>query len=435
LSELLTSATGFEERVATRSARVGVVGLGYAGLPLAIAYAEAGFAVTGIDINDERVAAVRERRSFLVDVPADRYTDLAGRLDATSDYGVVADLDTVTICVPTPLSKTRTPDLSYIVAAAESVAANLRPGQLVILQSTTHPGTTEELVLPILERDGGTVGEDFFLGYAPERLDPGNATYTLRNTPKLVAGVTAECLRRTELLYRQIVDQVIPVSSTMVAETAKLHENIFRAVNIGLANELALMCNRLGISAWEVIDAAATKPFGFLPHYPGPGLGGDCIPVVPHYLTWRLREYGYSAQIIEAAQEINAQMPIYVTHRIADALNDAGKPIRGSRLLLLGVAYKADVHDTRESPSLEVMRQLLERGAEVSYCDPWVDQVELDGVLHRSVDWSAERVREADCVVMLTPHRQFLEQPQWEAAGMIVDTRNVAPDAAGVHRI
>jgi UDP-N-acetyl-D-glucosamine dehydrogenase len=435
LSELLTSATGFEERVATRSARVGVVGLGYAGLPLAIAYAEAGFAVTGIDLNSERVAAVRERRSFLVDVPADRYAGLAGRLDATGDYGVVAELDTVTICVPTPLSKTRTPDLSYIVAAAESVAANLRPGQLVILQSTTHPGTTEEVVLPILERGGGKVGEDFYLGYAPERLDPGNATYTLRNTPKLVAGVTAECARRTELLYRQIVDRVIPVSSTMVAETAKLHENIFRAVNIGLANELALMCNRLGISAWEVIDAAATKPFGFLPHYPGPGLGGDCIPVVPHYLTWRLREYGYSAQIIEAAQEINAQMPIYVTHRIADALNDAGKPIRGSRLLLLGVAYKEDVHDTRESPSLEVMRQLLERGAEVSYCDPWVDEVELDGVQHRSVEWSAERVREADCVVVLTPHRQFLQQPQWEVARMIVDTRNVAPDADGVHRI
>jgi UDP-N-acetyl-D-glucosamine dehydrogenase len=435
LSELLTSATGFEERVAARSARVGIVGLGYAGLPLAIAYAEAGFAVTGIDLNPERVAAVRERRSYLVDVPADRYANLAGRLEATGDYGVAAELDAVTICVPTPLSKTRTPDLSYIVSAAESVSANLRPGQLVVLQSTTHPGTTEEVVLPILEQAGGKVGEDFFLGYAPERLDPGNETYTLRNTPKLVAGVTPECLRRTELLYRQIVEEVIPVGSTMVAETAKLHENIFRAVNIGLANELALMCNRLGISAWEVIDAASTKPFGFLPHYPGPGLGGDCIPVVPHYLTWRLREYGYSAQIIEAAQEINAQMPIYVTHRIGDALNDAGKPIRGSRLLLLGVAYKENVHDTRESPSLEVMRQLLERGADVSYCDPWVDELELDGVLHRSVEWSPERVRAADCVVVLTPHRQFLEQPLWSEASMIVDTRNVAPDGPGVQRI
>jgi UDP-N-acetyl-D-glucosamine dehydrogenase len=435
LSELLTSATGFEERVATRSARVGIVGLGYAGLPLAIAYAEAGFAVTGIDLNSERVAAVRERRSYLVDVPADRYANLAGRLDATADYDAVAELDAVTICVPTPLSKTRTPDLSYIVSAAESLSAKLRPGQLVVLQSTTHPGTTEEVVLPILEQAGGKVGEDFFLGYAPERLDPGNETYTLRNTPKLVAGVTAECLRRTEMLYRQIVEEVVPVTSTMVAETAKLHENIFRAVNIGLANELALMCNRLGISAWEVIDAASTKPFGFLPHYPGPGLGGDCIPVVPHYLTWRLREYGYSAQIIEAAQEINAQMPIYVTHRIGDALNDAGRPIRGSRLLLLGVAYKEDVHDTRESPSLEVMRQLLERGAEVSYCDPWVDELELDGIVHRSVEWSSELVREADCVVVLTPHRRFLEQPLWDIARMIVDTRNVAPDGPGVHRI
>jgi UDP-N-acetyl-D-glucosamine dehydrogenase len=435
LSELLTSATGFEERVASRTARLGVVGLGYAGLPLAIAYAEAGFAVTGIDLDRERVAAVQEKRSYLVDVPADRYRTLAGRLEATSDYGIAAGLDAVTICVPTPLSKTRTPDLSYIASAAESVSANLRPGQLVILQSTTHPGTTEEVVLPILETAGGKVGEDFFLGYAPERLDPGNETYTLRNTPKLVAGVTEECLRRTELLYRQIVDQVVAVSSTMVAETAKLHENTFRAVNIGLANELALMCNRLGISAWEVIDAASTKPFGFLPHYPGPGLGGDCIPVVPHFLTWRLREYGYSAQIIEAAQEINAQMPMYVVHTVGDALNDAGKPIRGSRLLLLGVAYKADVHDMRESPSLEVMRQLLVRGAEVSYCDPWVDELELDGVLHRSVEWSAGPVREADCVVVLTPHRQFLEQPLWDAARLIVDTRNVAPEGPGVQRI
>jgi UDP-N-acetyl-D-glucosamine dehydrogenase len=435
LSELLTSATGFEERVASRTARLGVVGLGYAGLPLAIAYAEAGFAVTGIDLDGERVGAVNEKRSYLVDVPADRYDALTGRLEATSDYGIAAELDAVTICVPTPLSKTRTPDLSYIASAAESVSANLRPGQLVILQSTTHPGTTEEVVLPILEAAGGKVGEDFFLGYAPERLDPGNEIYTLRNTPKLVAGVTAECLRRTELLYRQIVDQVVPVSSTMVAETAKLHENTFRAVNIGLANELALMCNRLGISAWEVIDAASTKPFGFLPHYPGPGLGGDCIPVVPHFLTWRLREYGYSAQIIEAAQEINAGMPMYVVHTVADALNDAGKPIRGSRLLLLGVAYKADVHDMRESPSLEVMRQLLERGAEVSYCDPWIDELQLDGVLHRSVEWSAGPVREADCVVVLTPHRQFLEQPLWDAARLIVDTRNVAPDGPGVRRI
>jgi UDP-N-acetyl-D-glucosamine dehydrogenase len=427
--------TSFADLIGTRQARIGIVGLGYAGLPLAIAYAEAGFAVTGIDINEERVAAVQEGRSYLVDVPAERYSQLEGNLEATGDYAVVADLDVVTICVPTPLSKTRAPDLGYIVAAAESVAAHLRPGQLIVLQSTTHPGTTEEIVLPILARSGRTVGEDFFLGYAPERVDPANEEFTMRNTPKLIAGVTPECRERIELLYRQIVDEVVPVSSTTVAETAKLHENTFRAVNIGLANELALMCDRLGISAWEVIDAAATKPFGFLPHYPGPGLGGDCIPVVPHFLAWRLRQYGYSAQIIDAAHEVNAHMPTHVLQKISDALNAAGKPIRGSRLLLLGLAYKPEVHDMRESPSLEVMRQLAERGGDVRYCDPWIGEVELDGTHYESTPWTAEQITEADCVVVLTAHRQFLEQPLWEHASSIVDTRNVVPDGAGVTRI
>lgn len=435
MSEVASSAAAFDERVHTRQAHVGIVGLGYAGLPLAMVFAEAGFAVTGVDVSQARVRAVQERRSYLVDVPAERYETLDGRLQATADYSAVRELDALTICVPTPLSKTRTPDISYIVAAAESVAANLRPGQLVVLQSTTYPGTTEEIVLPILERSGGKVGEDFFLGYAPERVDPGNKQYGIRNTPKLVAGVTAECLRRTELLYRQVVETVIPVSSPMVAETAKLHENTFRAVNIALANELALMCDRLGISAWEVIEAASTKPFGFLAHYPGPGLGGDCIPVVPHFLAWRLREYGYSAQLIAAAHDINANMPLHVVQRISDALNDAGKPIRGSRLLLLGMAYKADVHDMRESPSLEVLRQLVTRGAEVRYCDPWVDEVEIDGKRHRSVDWTEDEVRAADCVVVLTPHRQFLQTPLWHAADSIVDTRNVVPPGPGVRSI
>jgi UDP-N-acetyl-D-glucosamine dehydrogenase len=435
VSEVVSSAQAFDERIDTREAAVGIVGLGYAGLPLAMVFAEAGFGVTGIDVSEDRVRAVRERRSYLVDVPAERYDRFDGRLHATTDYTAVRDLDAVTICVPTPLSKTRTPDLSYIVSAAESVAANLRQGQLVVLQSTTYPGTTEEIVLPILERAGAKVGEDFFLGYAPERVDPGNRTYTIRNTPKLVAGVTPECLRRTELLYRQVVETVIPVSSPMVAETAKLHENTFRAVNIALANELALMCDRLGISAWEVIEAAKTKPFGFLDHYPGPGLGGDCIPVVPHFLAWRLREYGYSAQLIEAAHDINASMPNHVVQRISDSLNDSGKPIRGSRVLLLGMAYKADVHDIRESPSLEVLRQLESRGADVRYCDPWVDEVEIDGKRHTSVDWNADEVRAADCVVVLTPHRQFLATPLWEHAGCIVDTRNVVPPGPGVRSI
>src|SRR3954447_4423453 len=426
MTEALTTSA-FDDRIATREARIGIVGLGYAGLPLAMAFGEAGFHVTGVDLNEQRVQAVREQRSYLVDVPAERYGPLDGRLHATTDYAEVSELDALTICVPTPLSKTRSPDLSYIVSAAESVAANLRPGQLVVLQSTTYPGTTEEIVLPILERSGGEVGSDFFLGYAPERVDPGNKNWNIHNTPKLVAGVTPECRRRTELLYGQIVETMVPCSSPMVAETAKIHENTFRAVNIALANELALMCDRLGISAWEVIEAAATKPFAFLPHYPGPGLGGDCIPIVPHYLAWRLREYGYSAQLIDAAHEVNAYMPIYVVQKIADALNNAGLPIKGSRILLLGMAYKPDVHDMRESPSLEVMRQLLQRGGDVVFCDDWVPDVELDGAEHHTLPWSAETVRESDCVVVLTPHTEFLEQPLWDKAKLIVDTRNVVP--------
>ena len=435
MSEVVSSAQAFDERIATRQAQVGIVGLGYAGLPLAMVFAEAGFPVTGIDISEERVRAVTEQRSYLVDVPAERFDPLNGRLRAVTDYAAVRELDAVTICVPTPLSKTRTPDISYIVSAAESVAANLRPGQLVVLQSTTYPGTTEEIVLPILEKAGGKVGRDFFLGYAPERVDPGNKRYSIRNTPKLVAGVTEECRRRTESLYGQVVEDIVPVSSTMVAETAKLHENTFRAVNIALANELALMCDRMGISAWEVIEAASTKPFGFLPHHPGPGLGGDCIPVVPHFLAWRLREYGYSAQLIDAAHEVNANMPAHVVGKVSDALNEAGKPIRGSRLLLLGMAYKAEVHDIRESPSLEVLRQLKLRGGDIRYCDPWVSEFELDDELHRSVELTAEEVQAADCVVVLTPHRQFLQAPLWDQAKLIVDTRNVVPTAPNVRSI
>jgi UDP-N-acetyl-D-glucosamine dehydrogenase len=436
MSDVVSSAPrAFDHQIATREATLGIVGLGYAGLPLAMTFAEAGFDVVGVDLNQDRVDAIRQGRSYLVDVPGERYERLDGHLQATSDYAAMSELDAVTICVPTPLSKTRTPDISHVVSAAESVAEHLAPGQLVVLQSTTYPGTTEEIVLPILERSGLRAGRDFFLGYAPERVDPGNERYTIRNTPKLVAGVTDECRRRTELLYRQIVDDVIPVSSTMVAETAKLHENTFRAVNIALANELALMCSRLGISSWEVIEAASTKPFGFLPHYPGPGLGGDCIPVVPHFLAWRLREYGYSPQLIEAAHEVNAQMPVFVVHKVVDALNETGRPVNGSRVLLLGMAYKPDIHDTRESPSLEVMRQLIERHAEVRYCDPWVEEVELDGTRHTGVEWSPERVREADCVVLLTPHRKFLSEPLWDEASLIVDTRDVVPEAPNVQRL
>jgi UDP-N-acetyl-D-glucosamine dehydrogenase len=430
-----TAPAVFDDRIRTREARLGIVGLGYAGLPLAIVFADAGFQVTGIDLNETRVSSVNERRSYLVDVPSERYEAAGDRLSATSDYAAVSELDALTICVPTPLSKTRTPDISFVVSAAEAVQRQLRPGQLVILQSTTYPGTTLEILLPILETGGRKVGRDFFLGYAPERVDPGNETWTIRTTPKLVAGVTEECRRRTEALYSQIVDTVVPVSSPTVAETAKLHENTFRAVNIALANELALMCNHLGISVWEVVDAASSKPFAFLPHYPGPGLGGDCVPVVPHFLAWRLREYGYSARLIDAAHEVNASMPQYVVQKVADALNESDRPIKGSRILLLGVAYKAGVHDTRESPSFEVLRQLLLRGGDVSYCDPWVSEFELDEQTHRSVAWTPEAVEAADCIVLLTPHREFLEQPLWNRARLVVDTRNVAPPGPHVWTI
>ena len=288
---------------------------------------------------------------------------------------------------------------------------------------------------PILAGGGGVAGRDFHLGYAPERIDPGNAHYTIKNTPKLVSGMTEECLRRTTLLYESVIDTVIPTTSTMVAETAKLHENTFRAVNIALANELALMCDRMGISAWEVIDAASSKPFGFMTHHPGPGLGGDCIPVVPHFLASRLREYGYSARLIDAAHEINAQMPVFVLQRIADALNEAQRSINGSRLLLLGVAYKAGVGDIRESPSLEVMRQLILRGADVRYCDPHVDAFDLDGTRHQTTDWTAEAVEWADCVVVLTAHSEFVERPLWDRAALVVDARNVAPPGPHVRHI
>jgi UDP-N-acetyl-D-glucosamine dehydrogenase len=430
-----TAPAVFDDRIRTREARLGIIGLGYAGLPLAILFADAGFSVTGIDLDDQRVAWVNERRSYLVDVPPERYEAAGDRLAATSDYAAVSELDALAICVPTPLSKTRTPDISFVVSAGEAVAKHLRPGQLVVLQSTTYPGTTLEILLPILENGGRKVGRDFFLGYAPERVDPGNETWGVRTTPKLVAGVTEECLRRTQAVYSQIVDTVVPVSSPTVAETAKLHENTFRAVNIALANELALMCDRLDISVWEVIDAAATKPFAFLPHYPGPGLGGDCIPVVPHFLAWRLREYGYSARLIDAAHEVNASMPQYVVQKVADALNETGRPIKDARILLLGVAYKPGVHDTRESPSLEVLRQLLLRGGRVTFCDPWVSEIELDDELHRSVPWDAGVVAAADCVVMLTPHREFIEKPLWDQARLVVDTRNVAPPGPHVWTI
>ena len=419
-------AETFLDRIATRDARVGIVGLGYAGLPLALAFAEAGFATTGLELNPDRVAAVRDGRSYLVDVPEERYAAAEGRLDATDDFTAVAELDALTICVPTPLQNLR-PDLGYVKRAAESVAAHIRPGTLVVLQSTTTPGTTEELLAPIFEAAGLRVGEDVFLGYAPERVDPGNAVWNLRNTPKIVSGVSEECRERTHAVYETVVETIVPVSSPTVAEMVKLHENTFRAVNIGLANELALMCDKLGISAWEVIDAAKTKPFAFMAHYPGPGVGGDCIPVVPHFLTWRLREKGYVTRMVDAAHAVNSDMPLHVAGKVVDALNDVGRSVKGSRILVLGVTYKPDVHDTRESPALDVIRELDRRGGSVHYCDPYVDSVLVGDRLHERRPWSFAEMAEADCIVMLVPHREFLERPHWRKAELLVDAGNHVP--------
>jgi UDP-N-acetyl-D-glucosamine dehydrogenase len=403
LSKVLSPETTFDERIAQRTAAIGIVGLGYAGLPLAMAFAETGFDVTGIDLNEQRVRAVQSRVSYLVDVPEERYENLEATLSATTDYAAVAQLDALTICVPTPLSKTRTPDLNFIVSAAESVGSNIKPGMLIVLQSTTHPGTTEEVVLPILEqRSGGTAGKDFFLGYAPERVDPGNATFTIKNTPKLVAGVTEECLRRTALLYEQIVDTVQPVSSPMVAETAKLHENTFRAVNIALANEFASIARQFEIDVTEVICAAATKPYGFMPFHPGPGVGGHCIPCDPHYLLWQLKASNLPSPVTEAAMASIAARPHEVVSRAQEVLADAGRPLRGARILIVGVAYKPAVADVRESPALRIIDELIHHGADVSFTDVMVESLSTPwGPLLRESDPAS---RDWDLVIAHTLH-------------------------------
>jgi UDP-N-acetyl-D-glucosamine dehydrogenase len=433
----ITIAASFDEAIATRTAKIGIVGLGYAGLPLAAGFAGAGFDVLGIDLDHDRVANVNADRSYLADFDDGALAALEGGVSAATDYRRAGEATAFTICVPTPLSKTRTPDLSYVVAAIESVAERLVPGQLVVLQSTTVPGTTDDIVVPTLERaSGGTVGRDFFVGYAPERVDPANkGGWSLRTTPKLVAGVTPECARRTALMFEQVCDTVIVCPSTRVAELAKLYENTFRQVNIALANELALMCQRLGVSAWDVIDAASSKPFGFMPHYPGPGLGGDCIPVVPHFLSYRMREHGYDPRMIEAAHEINTSMPGVVADLVAKALNDRGQAVRDARILLCGVAYKPNVSDLRESPALVVFEELRRRGADLTYADPHVSSVTVGDYVYRAVPWSVASVLSADVVVTLTPHDEFVEAPYWNAARTVVDTRNVVAPREGVYRL
>jgi UDP-N-acetyl-D-glucosamine dehydrogenase len=418
-----------------RTARVGVVGLGYVGLPLVVEFARAGFPVVGIDVDARKVAAINRGESYIQDVQARDVAEFtaAGRLTATSDTAAIARLDTINICVPTPLRKTRDPDLSFVVSAVERIAEHLRPGQLVILESTTYPGTTDEVVRPILERRGLRAGEDFFLAFSPERVDPGNERWTTRNVPKVVGGCTPACAALARDLYAASIDRVVEVSSPRVAEMVKLLENTFRAVNIGLVNELALMCDRLGISVWEVVDAAATKPFGFMPFYPGPGLGGHCIPIDPFYLSWKVKEVGFEARFIELAGHVNGAMPHHVVDKIADALNSRSKAIRGSSVLALGLAYKRDISDFRESPALDVLAALDRKGARLSYHDPYVPALaagEWPGALDvTSVPLSDEMLAAADCVVILTDHKVFDYDRIRTQATLIVDSRNAIKGA------
>jgi UDP-N-acetyl-D-glucosamine dehydrogenase len=418
------TARALRERLAGRPT-VGIIGLGYVGLPLAVAFAESGASVIGVDVDPARVAAVRAGRSFIEDVPSARLAAAvaAGRLGAADEVAALKDCDAIVVCVPTPLGKSKEPDISFIVSAADAVAAIIRPGQLVVLESTTYPGTTQEVLLPRFEARGITAGEDFFLAFSPERIDPGNTRYTLRDIPKVVGGLTEACRALVATLYGRITT-VVPVSSPEAAEMVKLFENTFRSVNIALVNEFAIMCRKLGLSVWEVIGAAATKPFGFMPFWPGPGLGGHCLPSDPYYLSWKVRLEGYEPRFIAFADEINRRMPDYVVDLLTDALNGHERSVRGSRILVLGVAYKPNVADTRDSPALEILDTLLVKGARVAYHDPFVPTLAVGGHQLEAVAWPAADLGGWDVVLVLTAHAAY----DWPAivagARLVIDTRN-----------
>lgn len=425
LSEIQAStADVLAEKIRSHSAKVGVVGLGYVGLPLAVEYANAGYDVTGIDLSEAKVARVNAGDSYVGDIASSVLGPLVEKdlLRATADFSSIRDLDTINICVPTPLRKTKDPDMSYIVAACEQIAEYLHPGMLVILESTTYPGTTDELVLPMLAKSGLQVGKDFFLCFSPERVDPGNPKFQTKNIPKVVGGTTQACTEIGKLFYEQALERVVPVSSTQVAEMVKLLENTYRMINIGLVNEMAQMCDGMGINVWEVIDAAATKPFGFMPFYPGPGLGGHCIPIDPFYLSWKTKQAGIEARFIELAGYVNGQMPHFVVTKVQNALNEVRKPLKGARVLVYGVAYKRDIDDVRESPALDIMMLLKRRGAQISYFDPHVPSLHLEDELMFSTDPNA--AQDADCVVIVTDHSAFDYKALVQDAALIMDTRN-----------
>jgi UDP-N-acetyl-D-glucosamine dehydrogenase len=410
-----------------RQIQFGIVGLGYVGLPLAVELAQAGYRVLGFDLNPDVVEGVNAGRSHVKDVTDAQLRKQCERFSATTDMSRLSEPDAISICVPTPLSKFKDPDVSFIVAATEAVKQRLRRGQAIILESTTYPGTTREIMLPALESTGLTVGRDFFLAFSPERVDPGNSRYGTRNTPKVVGGITADCRRVAVALYQPAIDTLVPVSTTEAAELVKLLENTFRSVNIGLVNEMAIVCDKLGVDVWEVIDAAATKPFGFMKFLPGPGLGGHCIPIDPHYLAWKMRRLNYKTRFIDLAGELNTEMPMFWVHKLAEALNGQGKAVRGASVLVLGVAYKRDVEDIRESPALDIIRLLEGQGARVTYFDPHVPRFREDGQEFRSVELTPDVVAAADCVMIVTDHTVVDYRMIKRMAKLIVDTRNAIP--------
>ena len=410
----------------SRTALMGVIGLGYVGLPLAVEFAEAGYRVLGFDVSARVVDGINASRSHVQDIPTERLAKLvkAGKISATTDLSRLREPDCIAICVPTPLSKTRDPDVSFIAAATESVAKTIKPGQVIVLQSTTYPGTTREMLLPALERSGLKVGTDFFVAFSPERVDPGNPKYNTHNTPKVVGGVTPSCTRVAVALFKPAIETLVPVSSPEAAELVKLLENTFRSVNIGLVNEMAIVCDKLGVDVWEIIEAASTKPFGFMKFTPGPGVGGHCIPLDPHYLAWKMRALNYRTRFIELAGEINSEMPEYWVEKVVSALNQHGKAVRGSTVLVLGVAYKRDIDDIRESPALDIIRLLERMGAAVQYHDPFIPELHEDSVALTSVMLTPEAVRGADCVVIVTDHSQLDYAMVAREARALVDTRH-----------
>jgi len=419
-----------EKKIIGRKAKIGIIGLGYVGLPLAVTFAKCGFKVWGIDIDKDRVAMIQKGESYILDVSKSDIILVKKEksLSVTTDFSVIKDLDAVIICVPTPLHKTKEPDVSFIVSAVRNIKRHMKRGQIVVLESTTYPGTTEEVMLPILEEDGWKEGKDFYLAFSPERVDPGNPKYDTKNTPKIIGGISKNSTDLAKLLYEQALEKIIPVSSAKVAEMVKLLENTFRIVNIGMVNELMVMCDRLKIDVWEVIDAAKTKPYGFMPFYPGPGVGGHCIPVDPIYLSWKARMYGFEARFIDLAAQVNSEMPHYAVSKVIEGLNNHKKALNGSKVIVVGVAYKKDVKDLRESPSLEVIELLMEKGADVSYYDPLFPYLKIHGIDLKRAAFTKDAFKSADCVVIVTDHTNVDYDFILENSKLVVDTRNVLKD-------